>query len=361
MFNKRFMYLFLGVSVFFFLSWYFANIFIYMVISITFATILRTPTEYLSRVHLFNLKLPRSLAIIFSFMGLTGVFMLFIITFIPLISDQVQILAAVDYENIFMSFVSPFESLEEFLIENEIVNQEKGFIILNLKSNAFEWFKGINITSVINSLLSFTGNFFVGVMAVLFITFILLYEKGMIRRQFIALIPNQYFEVSITAMNKIERLLSYYLLGLLFQMFFIFSIAAFGLSIFGIKYAITIALFAAVANLIPYAGPLLGSLFGIIVGVSSVRIGIDSSLIILVVKIVSVFAVVQLIDNMVLQPLIFSKSVKAHPLEIFVVIFAGATLAGVVGMVAAIPVYTIIRVSVFELYNGYKQYRIFKL
>jgi predicted PurR-regulated permease PerM len=65
-------------------------------------------------------------------------------------------------------------------------------------------------------------------------------------------------------------------------------------------------------------------------------------------------------DNIVLQPLIFSKSVKAHPLEIFIIIFAGATLAGIPGMIAAIPVYTILRVSAVELYAGYKQYHIFR-
>ncbi|WP_373493202.1 AI-2E family transporter, partial [Aquiflexum sp.] len=60
-------------------------------------------------------------------------------------------------------------------------------------------------------------------------------------------------------------------------------------------------------------------------------------------------------------PLIFSKSVKAHPLEIFVVIFAGAKIAGILGMIFAIPVYTIIRVSVMEFYIGYREYKIFKI
>jgi predicted PurR-regulated permease PerM len=73
-----------------------------------------------------------------------------------------------------------------------------------------------------------------------------------------------------------------------------------------------------------------------------------------------VFATVQVVDNIFLQPMIFSKSVKAHPLEIFIVIFAGATLAGIPGMIAAIPGYTVIRVSVMEIYRGYKSYHIFK-
>ena len=79
-----------------------------------------------------------------------------------------------------------------------------------------------------------------------------------------------------------------------------------------------------------------------------------------ILKVVIVFSVVQVVDNMVLQPLIFSKSVKAHPLEIFVIIFAGAKMGGVLGMIAAIPVYTIMRVFIKELYDGYRSYYIFR-
>jgi predicted PurR-regulated permease PerM len=120
-------------------------------------------------------------------------------------------------------------------------------------------------------------------------------------------------------------------------------------------------LFAAIANLIPYAGPILGTIFGIVVGVSTGDFSTDSDYSFLLFKILSVFAVVQVTDNVLLQPLIFSKSVKAHPLEIFVIIFAGAKIAGILGMIFAIPVYTIFRVSILEFYSGYKAYKIFKI
>ena len=153
------------------------------------------------------------------------------------------------------------------------------------------------------------------------------------------------------------------MVGLLIQMLSIFTLASLGLSLLGIKFAITIAIFAAVANLIPYLGPMLGAFFGIIVSISTSGVILDTpnDYLLLIFKIIVVFSIVQLFDNLVFQPLIFSKSVKAHPLEIFVVIFAGATLGGIVGMIAAIPVYTILRVSVIELVSGYKQYKIFKL
>jgi predicted PurR-regulated permease PerM len=173
-------------------------------------------------------------------------------------------------------------------------------------------------------------------------------------------LPNKYFEVVITAFSKIEKLLSNYLIGLLVQMTAIFTLATIGLSIIGIKYAASIALFAAVANVIPYLGPILGAIFGIIVSISTANIGGPNEVLFLIFKIVVVFAIVQLNDNLVFQPLIFSKSVKAHPLEIFIIIFVGATLGGIIGMIAAIPVYTIVRVSVAEFSQGFKQYQIFK-
>lgn len=187
-------------------------------------------------------------------------------------------------------------------------------------------------------------------------------DFSLFRQKILSIIPNKYFEVSISAVTKIEHLLSRYLTGLVLQMIGIFSLASIGLSIIGVKYAITIAIFAAVANLIPYLGPLLGASFGIVVTVMQSGLAIQSfnDLLILLLKIGGVFVIVQITDNILFQPLIFSKSVKAHPMEIFVIIFAAATLAGVVGMILAIPVYTILRVSVNELYSGYKQYRIFK-
>jgi predicted PurR-regulated permease PerM len=257
----------------------------------------------------------------------------------------------------------PLDSLEAFLLKYQIAEVEKGFLAANILEGVKNIIKEVEIASIVENVIELTGNVFVGLMAVTFITFFLLYEKGILRKQIINLIPNEYFEVSIAGLYKIEKLLSNYLIGLFLQMTAIFSIAFAGLSLFGINYAASIALFAAVINLIPYLGPILGATFGILVGLSTsgTQIFASNQFIIMIIEIASVFGIVQLTDNVILQPLKFSKSVKAHPLEIFIIIFAGATLAGIVGMIAAIPVYTIIRVFVMEIFRGYKSYYIFKV
>jgi predicted PurR-regulated permease PerM len=304
---------------------------------------------------------PRILAVLVSFSLLVTVLTLFILLFIPLISEQIRILSAVDIELLLDQFTKPITAAENFLINVLHLNKQPGFLTIALRDSLFSFFEELEFGYIINFTIQFSAAFFVSLLAIIFITFFLLYEKGLLRRNIIRLIPNQYFELTITALHKIEKLLSNYLLGLLLQIFSIFSLTALGLTIVGINYALTIAIFAALVNVVPYIGPVIGSIFAVIVGFSTTPLpsGSDASFVLLV-KILLVFVVVHLIDNLISQPLIFSKSVKAHPLEIFVAIFAGATLAGPTGMIVAIPVYTVLRVSFMEFRTGYKQYHIFK-
>jgi len=344
------------------LSWKFSSIVLYIIISIVIFAILRPLTKYLSNARFFNLQLPKIVAIIVSFSIFCGVILLFILLFVPLVKEQVAILGSLNYDLLFQRITTPISSFELFLIDKGVLEVDPGYLLAQLEANFKELVVNIRFSNILNSVVSITGNLFVGSMAVLFITFFFLYEMGDIKMKFASIIPNKYFEISMVAFNKIEKLLSNYLIGLIIQMVAVFSLASLGLSILGVKYAMTIAVFAAVANIIPYLGPLLGATFGILVGIS---VGNDfnsmNDYLILILKISSVFSVVQISDNLLFQPLIFSKSIKAHPLEIFISIFAGASLAGIPGMIAAIPVYTIIRVSFQELYGGYKQYEIVKL
>jgi predicted PurR-regulated permease PerM len=360
--NKTIALLVGGIALFLVMAYVFSNIFIYFVLAIVLSALLRPITNRLSQIQIFSLRMPRVLSVLISFLIFGLLVSVFVLLFIPLITEQTSILFSLNYDDLLNMVLEPVNRLEAFLIEKRLLQSDAGLFAESINQSISNFSDEIKIQRVLNDVLSFTGSFSIGLLAVTFITFFLLYEKGLIRKQLINLIPNQYFEVSIAAVSKVEKLLSNYLIGLLVQMLSIFSLASLGLSIFGIKYALTIGLFAALANLIPYAGPILGATFGIIVGVSTMDVSFGSpEFLWLIIRILSVFAVVQVTDNLVLQPLIFSRSVKVHPLEIFVIIFAGATLGGIPGMIAAIPVYTIIRVSFVELYKGYREYHIFKI
>ena len=104
-------------------------------------------------------------------------------------------------------------------------------------------------------------------------------------------------------------------------------------------------------NIIPYIGPLIGTLFGLMLGLTT-HFNTNTSLLSLAILILAVFAIVHIIDNLVFQPWIYSSSVHAHPLEIFLVILMAGSLYGIPAMIVAIPAYTVLRVFAREfLYN----------
>ena len=359
--QRFFIYLILFIGAFLLFGWYFSNITLYLILSLIIAALLRPLTNRLNDIHLVKQHIPRWMAILISYASIILLMFLLSLLFLPLINNQLIILSEMDLEGIYLQVQEPIERIERVLFRYQLLENKPGSLFEELKGTVIAFVKTFDFGGFISGLVNLTSSLLIGVMAVGFITFFLLLENGLLRRNLLNLIPNAYFELSVATFTKVEKLLSNYLFGLLIQMLFIFSIASLGLTIAGVDYALTIALFAAVANLIPYAGPILGAAFGIIVGISTGTFASDAEYTYFLIKILSVFAVVQLTDNVILQPMIFSKSVKAHPLEIFVIIFAGAKIAGIVGMIFAIPVYTIFRVSVMEFYEGYKAYKIFKI
>ncbi|BDC98448.1 AI-2E family transporter [Persicobacter psychrovividus] len=354
------LYVILGFVLFVFLAWMFSDIFVYITLALIVSTFLSPLVNYFSRKRASGWHFSRIGAIILAFLIFSAVITFFVLLFVPLISEQITVLKSLNIDKMIDLALEPVGMFEHFLRANGLTQKPSGFLETSIGNGIEELLANIEVSTLLNNVISVTGNLLVGVLAVFFISFFFLLENGYLRRKFIGFVPNKYFELFVSTFQKAEKLLTNYLLGLQLQMFSIFGLAAVGLTIVDIRYAATIALFAAIANLIPYLGPMLGAIFGVIVGMStSVDLFTYHDYLIMMLKIAAVFGMVQLIDNLVLQPVIFSKSIKAHPLEIFIIIFAGANLLGVVGMVFAIPAYTILRVTFVELRESYTQYHIF--
>jgi len=159
------------------------------------------------------------------------------------------------------------------------------------------------------------------------------------------------------AINSISELLKRYFIGVLLQSTSVMILIAIGLVIIGIQFnhAVTIALIAAVLNVIPYVGPFIGSLMAVAIGSAvSMPMDVSTELLPKIIYILLVMEITKIIDNVIFQPQIFSRSVKAHPLEIFLVILIAATIGGVLGMLIAIPAYTVLRVIGKEFFNQIK-------
>jgi predicted PurR-regulated permease PerM len=343
-----------------FMAWVFSDIFTYLLISLVIVTVLRPLVDYISEIYVFRIKIPRIFAVLISITAFVLFLTLFIRLFLPLLSDQLRLIRSIEPEVLSSQVIEPIEELEVFLIEQLKMNEKPGFILKEINIILKSFLEKIDIGNIINNLAGIAGSLFVYLLAISFMTFFLLYEKGLFRKIIISSIPNRYFEVLITAFYKIEHLLSNYLRGILIETIIVFTFYSALGSLFDVPYAFTIAAFAASINFIPYLGPFTGYGFGILVIVSSSFNDPAFPLSLILIKYTSVFFAVRLMDDIFLQPFIFSKSVKAHPLEIFVIIFAGATLAGALGMIVAIPCYTIVKVTFKELQKGFRQYRSFR-
>jgi len=345
-----------------FVSYFFSDIVFYLISAIVFSFILRPLVNFLDRIRIGNISSPRWLMILLSYGFLIMLIYGFISVFIPLINEQQEKIKSLSGNDIDRFLIEELGKIESYLKTKGLLEDgQEGILFKRLYETKETLVNNISPSSVLNRIVSFTGSLLVSLLAILFISFFLLLEKGKTTKLFLSLITNSYFELTVKAIYQIKNLLSNYLIGLLVQMFSICILIYIGLTIFGVNYALSIAIFAAFINIVPYIGPIIGILFGILVGITTAEFSSVESLRSLFVQIISVFAIVQINDNIVLQPLIFSKSVKAHPVEIFIIIFAGASLGGILGMILAIPTYTVLRVSIMELLSGYKQYNVFRI
>ena len=179
----------------------------------------------------------------------------------------------------------------------------------------------------------------------------------MFREFIILLVPTNIETKVIHILDSISFLLRRYFIGLVFEVFMVMLLDTIGLTIVGIafEHAVVIALFCGLFNVIPYLGPWMGAALGLLIG-AALHINADfmSVTLPLLGWMTLVFALVQVADNILFQPLIYSSSVKAHPLEIFLVILAAGSMAGIIGMILAIPVYTILRVVAKEFFDNMK-------
>ncbi len=220
------------------------------------------------------------------------------------------------------------------------------------KSNLYGFLDPSLIPKFFTSVVGTLGNFVIGLMSIFFIAFFFLREQGLFNTMISGVVPDKQERKVIQAINESSTMLIRYFIGVLSQITIITLFVTIALSILGVKNALLIGFFAALMNIIPYVGPIIGAVFAAVITISS-NIGMpfypvdgldQPTLLPLLIKVFIVFGIMQMLDNFVLQPNIFSKSVKAHPLEIFLIVLIGANIGGILGMVLAIPAYTVVRV-----------------
>jgi predicted PurR-regulated permease PerM len=346
----------LAIVLFGIIAWYLGAIILYLIISSVIALIGRPLVEQIAKIKIKDKNIPDAVGAGVTLMVIWVVMLAFFMIFIPLVIKEGQNLNTIDVDEVVQNLQEPISKVEKIYEEYKADENNQ-----SLEEVASEQLKSLlsfsNIKNLFSSITNVLGNIFIAIFSISFITFFFLKEKNIITRFILLITPTKWDSGALHAMLSIKKMLSRYFIGLLVQMSLIFTGLTIGLSIVGLQFShvMLIALFAALINVIPYIGPIIGIIFGLAIGiVTHLQLDFYNELMPLMGYMTIVFLIVQMLDNFIFQPLVFSNSVKAHPLEIFLVILAAGTLAGIGGMVVAIPSYTILRVIAKEFFSQYR-------
>ena len=328
--------------------WYFRNVLIYIVLAFVVSLISQPLKHLLKKIRIKGKSMPDWILSFLSIIFVMAVLILVITQMIPVVTSIIK-------------EASVFKDMN--LLDSDINGTVNGWVVgvipslgtdFDAISVLLDYLKGVttnfSVTGVLGSVASVVIDLAVGIFAVVFISFFFVKDEKLFSKIVGAIVPDR-LEASVTeAIGDIEHLLSRYFVGLIIEMLGVALLNFLGLWLIariGVNYALGIAFIAGVLNVIPYVGPIIGEVLGTLLCVVlkyGAGFGLNVNIWVFALIVLAIMLTVQLIDNFVLQPLIYSTSIQATPLEIFIVMLMAGHIGGILGMLAAIPAYTVVRV-----------------
>lgn len=341
-----------------FLGWYFRTVLLYIALAVVISLIGKPVVKVLTSIRIKNFHLPRWLASALTLTLIVCVCLSLFLLLAPMIGQFVHLINNMNMSSLGTHVYEPLEKINEFIVKS-IPSIDPNFRIELYLFDYVRDFININtFSNIIVSLASFIADFGIAVFSVIFIAFFLLMENGLITDLLTSIVPDRLEDNVRRATKSINSLLSRYFVGISLESLFVATINSLGL-IFIVKMdpqlAIVVGFASGILNIIPYLGPFIGDLLAILMAlIYHLNNAVEMPLLIFLIIVLAIFVVTQFIDNYVFQPLIYSNSVKAHPLEIFLIILLAGQIGGVFGILIAVPLYTVLRVIASEFLSGSK-------
>lgn len=310
--------------------------------------------RYFDRIHFGKLRIPHWTSTLMAlFIIVIFIFGLLAI-FVPLIVSQANAISKIDFTQLGEEMQKPMGWLENQLRSSGTIAEDQNFYdyLSDKLSSALSL---ETIGSLVGGFINVAGDILLGLFAIIFIAFFFLKDENMFEKSILLIVPLKYENETKRVIADSKILLKRYFIGILLELTLVITLITIGVWVFGIRNALLIGFFVGIMNIIPYLGPALGAVIGLILGITGTLAGGDmAGLLPVIIKIMSVIILVQMIDNNILVPMIYAKSVKSHPLEIFLIIIMGGGLAGLPGMLLAVPVYTVLRVIAREFFQEFR-------
>lgn len=328
--------------------WYFSSVLVYIILAFVVSLLSQPLVQLMKKIQIKGKSAPDWLLAIISILIVLALLILIIIQVFPVITNIIN-------------DASLFKDVAKY--SGNIGDTINGWIIglfpslgkdFDAIGMLLDYLKGLlsdfSVTGLLGSVGSIIVNFAVGIFSVVFISFFFVKDETLFSKIVAALVPDR-IEASVTeSILDIEHLLSRYFIGLLLEMVGVALLNFLGLWLIARVspvYALGIAFIAGILNILPYVGPIIGEVLGTLLCLLlkyGTGMGLDVNIWIFALIVFAIMLTVQIIDNFVLQPVIYSTSIQATPLEIFIVMLFAGTIGGIMGMLVAIPAYTVVRV-----------------
>ncbi|MEZ5014744.1 MAG: AI-2E family transporter [Chitinophagales bacterium] len=341
---------------FFWLVMQITAILFYLIIAAIISILGKPICDFMESFKIGKYRIPDFLSSLITIALMYGLIFGMVLIFAPMVAEQTETISNLDTEKIAGGLQEQLQTLDEFIAHMQSGADSTISVEETISQNLRSALNVTSLTHILNNILGGLGNIIVALFSITFMTFFFLRDEQLFYRIIMTLTPDNIEPQVKSVLHSSKRYLTRYFVGLIVQSTVVFILIALGLLLLGFgNNSWLIALFAGIVNVIPYIGPIIGMLFGMLIGVST-ELSMDPSfdVVPLLIKLFILFQGVQLIDNFISQPIIYSNSIKAHPLEVFIVVLIFGSLAGIPGMIAAMPLYAFFRIIAKEFFSEFK-------
>lgn len=347
------------------LCWYFRSVLVYILLAVVVSLIGKPLMTLLQKITIKGRKAPDWILAAFTIILLMVIFTAVITMIVPVVSGIVKNISLTNIEDAARRVAIPLADFNTFLISTFPKLGSDFRIEVVAVQELQKLFDPSAFSSMIGSAASFVTDLGIGIFSVVFISFFFIKDDGLFTSMVAALVPDKHENNAAQAIADIGNLLSRYFIGVLIEILGVALLNFLGLLFIarlGADAALGIAFLTGLLNVIPYVGPLFGGVLGTILGLvlkysSTNPVGLDVNFWIFTIILIAIFCTTQLVDNFLYQPVIYSTSIKAKPLEIFIVLLIVGHIGGPISMIAAIPSYTAVRMIAFRFFRKIKAIR----
>lgn len=294
-----------------------------------------------------DFKIPRTLSIIIVYLAIAGLIALLMSYFIPAVTAQFKQLAndLPKYAEESMKFIEDVSESPQF----QWVMTQEYVTIEDIENKLVEIGNSIPqaLTDGISTILGFIANFTITVITVPFLLFYMFKDGHKFSSNVMKLLPSSYREAGLKTLKETNKTLASYIQGQVIVALFVGTLSFIGYLIIDLPYALVLAVVVVFTNIIPYIGPIIGGFPAIIIALFESPMK--------AVLVVVVITIAQQLEGNVLSPLIIGKQLKIHPATIIILLLVAGNLAGILGMVLAIPVFAVVKTIIINFSNFLKE------